>query len=263
MVMKIRADMILRQLEKRHTGGRNQEVFFTEVKNGPSWTSNNLLRLDAVAFKKSWTHPCITGYEVKVDRQDFLRDEKWPGYLQYCHRFSFACPTGLIAPDELPDGVGLIYYNQDKDCIITKRRASFRAIEIPWQMLYYLVISRIGTDRHPFFSDQREYLQAWVEDKADRRDLACKVSNKMVDQLRQAEKKANVLQNDMNLIKDKLDQIRLIEEILERHGVRTYGWALERDIEKALSNGIPPGLAECLERINQDVGRLMAAVKGA
>jgi hypothetical protein len=47
----------------------------TEVKNGPTQWGKHY-RMDAVAIKKSWANPCITCYEVKVDRQDFLRDEK-------------------------------------------------------------------------------------------------------------------------------------------------------------------------------------------
>jgi hypothetical protein len=51
MNQKIRADQITHRLEMKH----RQDAFFNQVKNGPSWTSSNLLILDAIAIKKSWT----------------------------------------------------------------------------------------------------------------------------------------------------------------------------------------------------------------
>ena len=161
---KIRAHIITHSLSKKH----EKDAFFTEVKNGSTWFSSNLLRLDAVAIKKSWRQPCITGYEVKVDRQDFLRDEKWPLYKDCCNRLYFACPTGLIEQDELPDDIGLIYYNPEKESLYTKKKALFRNIDMPVDLLYYLIICRLDSDRHPFFSDRREKLKEWVEDKDKR-----------------------------------------------------------------------------------------------
>lgn len=257
---KIRADLILRQIEKRHTRGQTPDAFFTEVKNGPTWFSNNLLRLDAVAFKKSWKNPCITGYEVKVDRQDFLRDDKWPGYRQYCHRFYFACPAGLIAPEELPDDVGLIWYNPEKDCIYTKRKAAFRDIKIPWEMLYYLVISRLDSDRHPFFSSRREYLEAWVQDKEDCRFLGYEVRNKMTQLIDSLTKQVNDLKKELERQKDDIAKAKRIEEILERHGIRTYWWRMEKDLEEALSNAMPPRLVRSLHTINEEINRIMASL---
>lgn len=246
----MRADSILRQLQKRHARGQVPDAFYTEVKNGPTIISNNLLIMDAVAFKKSWKNPCITGYEIKVSRQDFLRDEKWPGYLNYCHRFYFACPKDLIAPADLPDNVGLIYYNQEKDCIRTKRKAAFRDIEIPWEMLYYLVIARLENDRHPFFSDQREMLEAFVQDKEDRQQLGRMVNEKIFDLQNEVRK----LKREMEWRQSDIDRARKVEEILRKYGLNFF--KLEDDLEKALSRGMPPDVANGLERIGKEVDRL-------
>lgn len=60
----------------RHAG----DVFVPECKNGSTWetyySDQRLLKLDGWAMKKSWKNPCMTGYEIKVDRSDFLNDEK-------------------------------------------------------------------------------------------------------------------------------------------------------------------------------------------
>lgn len=41
--------------------------------------------------------------EYKVDRGDFLGDEKHLGYMGYCNTFSFVTPLGLATVDELRD----------------------------------------------------------------------------------------------------------------------------------------------------------------
>jgi hypothetical protein len=203
-----RTDLILRQINKRHL---HKDAFYLEVKNGPTWSSHNLLRLDAVAFKKSWTKPCITGYEVKISRQDFLRDEKWPGYRQYCHRFYFACPMNLVKLEELPEDVGLIYYNPEKDCIFTKRKALFRDIEISWEMLYYLIISRDKVQKHPFFSTTRDYIEAWLVDKENKRQLGYMVKSKMAKEIYELNEqllKANTELKNTDRDREKLKPLR-------------------------------------------------------
>ena len=50
-------------------------------------------------------------FEVKSSREDFLVDQKWQHYLDYCDHFSFAVPATF--PIELiPEGVGLILADQ-------------------------------------------------------------------------------------------------------------------------------------------------------
>jgi len=60
----------------------------------------------------------LSEYEIKVSRSDFLKDAK----KEWKHknlrdgkrttRFFYVCPDGLIKPDELPDGYGLIYVKE-------------------------------------------------------------------------------------------------------------------------------------------------------
>ena len=111
----VRADEIKRALFKRHT----DDLFLTEVKTGATWSNKDLLKFDAIAIKKSWAKPRLTGYEVKVSRSDFLNDQKWPDYLPHCRCFSFVCPKGLIQPEELTDEVGLIWYYLDSGALVT------------------------------------------------------------------------------------------------------------------------------------------------
>ena len=174
MPKKPTASQILRQLEKLHTEkpGRHpgaptlQDTFYAEVKTGPTeWqarrgnaiqgavkTNKGLLRLDAVAIKKSWTKPCFIGYEIKVSRSDFLRGRETAlcEYTKYCHKFSFVCPPDVIKISELPGDVGLIYYSPEHDCLFTKRRAMYREIDLRSPevvgMLMYLAMYRANVN---------------------------------------------------------------------------------------------------------------------
>ena len=253
--MKIRADMILRQLQKRHF--KRNDVFLTQVKNGRSWGSENLLIMDALAIRRSWTRPCYIGYEVKISRSDFVRDEKWPGYLQYCHEFYFACPVGLISPEELPKQVGLIYYDPQKDSIVTKRRALYRPIEISSEMLMYIIMSKFDDDRHPFFSDQREMLEAWVEDKKSRKELGNKVKSKLMQEIRMMKEQ----NQELKRIVGDVEVYKNIEEVLLNHGFSP--WNRERwpkDLDKALSVSMSPEVVSDINRLSQLIERLRKAV---
>jgi len=64
-------------------------------------------RIDAaiIDVKKRW----IRGFEIKISRADFLRDEKWHEYSQFCSSLSIACPEGLIEAREVQAPFGLVY----------------------------------------------------------------------------------------------------------------------------------------------------------
>lgn len=64
-------------------------------------------RIDAAIIdtSKRW----IRGFEIKVSRSDYLRDEKWQEYAEFCSSLSIVCPEGLIAKDEVPDPFGLLH----------------------------------------------------------------------------------------------------------------------------------------------------------
>ncbi len=156
MSKKVTASQILKKLEVLHaekTDPRNlPDSFYSEVKSGPSWGQGGkkLFILDAVAIKKTWTKPCIYGYEIKISRSDFFRgrDTALKQYTKFCHKFSFVCPSGVIKIDELPGDVGLIYYSPEHDVLFEKRRAMYREINLRSpevvSMLLYLAMYRCG-----------------------------------------------------------------------------------------------------------------------
>ena len=61
----------------------------------------------------------INGVEVKVSRSDWQRELKNPkkteeGVWRYCDRWWIAAPKGMVKPDELPLGWGLLEYDKEK-----------------------------------------------------------------------------------------------------------------------------------------------------
>lgn len=257
MATKVRADLIARELSLQHA--RAGDAFFTQAKNGSTWVSEGLLILDAVAIKKSWTKPCITGYEIKVDRGDFLRDEKWIYYREYCHRMYLVCPTGLIQPEELPADTGLKWYNPEKETFYTKKKAIFRDIELPVGLLYYLVISRLDQERHPFFSDTRERLEAWLENKCQTRSLGKVVQGALFQRLLDMEDRLEKTETFTKRAEKAVDQNKALLNVLEEFGIGTW-YQPEENLRKALSVKLPPKAYELITNISCNVNSLVKLV---
>lgn len=252
--MKVRADQIKHALSKRH----DDDFFCTEVKNGPSYTGE-LLIMDALAMRKSWANPCISAYEIKVSRSDFQKDQKWPGYLKYCNQFSFVCPKGLIDQDELPAEVGLIYYNPEKQTLYTKRKAKHRLIDPPVDLYIYLLMSRIESDRHPFFTNRREFIQAYLNDKENRRRLAFELGSKMSNEIKDMDDELRDLQFEVNRMRKKVEQMDKLQDMLRKYGIRPGpGW-MER-VEERISIGVDEKLKSEFWNMKRAVNRLQEMV---
>lgn len=255
--MKVRADQIKAVLAAKHA----EDFFLTEVKDGPTHTRNHF-KLDALAFKKSWANPAIIGYEIKVSRSDFQRDDKWPAYLSLCNQFSFVCPKGLIDPEELPPEVGLIYYNPDKGTLYTKRKAMHRLIDEPIDMYKYIMMSKMESDRHPFFSNQREYFEALVEDKANRRYLGYRVSEKLKQILDDYEKQVRDLQRQVDRYESDKRFEDDVKAVLQECGIN-LGWGWQNQLRKRLTVGVSGEITDEVNKLKQTVHRLeeMTTVK--
>ncbi len=159
-MVKLSSTTIFRLLTRRHS----EDVFVGECKDGPT-QGYSVGILDAWAMKKSWANPCFIGYEIKVDRQDFLRDNKWQRYLPSCNELYFACPTGLIRPEEVPADCGLLWLSKNGAMLITKKKAPYRKIEPPVNLFLYLLMNRmkVTTDT----SDKVAFWRDFVEQRRD------------------------------------------------------------------------------------------------
>jgi hypothetical protein len=148
------ATSIVKLLAEKH----HDDVFVAECKMGSSWgfdvrskgrprqgSGSGARRLDAWAMRRSWARPLFVGYEIKVSRHDFLRDTKWRSYLPVCNKFFFVCPPGLIDPDEIGEGAGLMEVFQDGAGLRTRKRAPHREVDdIALNDVFrYLLMSRV------------------------------------------------------------------------------------------------------------------------
>jgi hypothetical protein len=254
---KISSNQIEHQLEVKH----RQDCFFSQVKNGPSWTSNSLLILDAIAIKKSWAKPRITGYEIKVDRGDFVRDEKWVHYLQYCHKFYFVCPKDLIRPDELPPEVGLMYCNPENLALSTKRVAPMRTVELSTKMFYYIVMSKLESDRHPFFSSRREFFEAMIRDKTERKELSYRVKRKIADYILELRQRAETAEREAKQFERRANETDYLEEMIRKAGININRWNLQDDLEKAIKSGMPLGVERNIQNAIQTLQGVLESIK--
>lgn len=249
---KVTAEQIKYALAKKHV----KDFFLTEVKNGSTYFPplGGLKILDGLAIAKSWTRPCFTGYEVKVSRGDFLRDAKFYTYENLVHRLYIACPKGLIDRTELPESVGLVYYDPEKQALQTKKQAIHRDIEITTDMLLYIIFSKLDSDRIPFFADKREYWEAYLDGKVKNRSLACRVKSKLAaDNARLEEELDHLL-----AFKKDWDVFREIRAVLEKHSIFLYGTPerIAEQLDRNLTKKLPPAAVEVRKALERQVAVL-------
>lgn len=255
--MKIRADIIAHALEKKHRG----DFFITECKSGPTTIAAQgaLFIFDAIAVKKSWTRPCVTIYEIKVNRQDFLGDEKWAAYQQFCNRFSFVCPRGLIAPEEISTGCGLITYNPETGALFTAKKSVFMDNPLPTNVFYYILMNRLEVERHPFFSEQREYFELLVKDKDERKLLAHVVKSKLLKENRKIQTELSRLEYQAKSYQRVNDDLNKLRVILKKAGISAYP-SFSENLETALKEKLSPSIKAQIMSIQSQLNRLVGEI---
>lgn len=217
---KITAADVKSSLANRHTN----DFYMTEVKTGSTWFST-FHRIDAMAMAKSWKKPKVTIYEIKVDRNDFIRDNKCHNYYPYCHEFYFACPPDLIVRDEIDNHAGLIYSTGKSNRIIKK--ALYRDQEIPSEIFQYIIMSRISEPAYPFFNDKIEYFEAWLERRKSCQELSYKVKSEIIKRLAELEGYKERYES----IEKRLDQL---SEIFKTYDMNTWDNDLAGALKKLL-----------------------------
>ena len=237
--MQVTSSDIKKALAKKHG---DREFFITDCKNGP--TGTGLLQFDGLAIYKSWAHPNIVGYEIKVSRSDFLRDAKYSRYLPYCHEFYFVTPTGMVQRQEVEESIGLIWYNPTTGSLTTKKKAIHRNIEINAEMLLYIIMNRLDSDRLPFHSTQAEYWKDWLNNKISNRELGWQVKSKLLNQIRELEQENRRLKD----AKEELDEYNKILKVMKKHGLNTW-YNVAETLDTALSRPYPAELDTVLNQL--------------
>lgn len=205
---KFAAKDVLALLAKKHEA----DVFVPECKDGPSWGGNHF-RLDAWTMNRSWTSAKVTGYEIKVNRSDFVQDNKWQAYLACCNELYFVCPAGLIEPSELSPQVGLLWVSSTGNTLVTKKKAHFRDIEIPESVWRYIVMCRtkIVSRQHFEPPDRLEYWRNWLAEKEESRTIGWQASKKVTEYCQRIERENREL-------KQKHERYESLRQVLQELG---------------------------------------------
>lgn len=259
----ISARVVLGLLHDKH----DKDVFVAECKNGPS--DNGYRRMDAWVMKRSYAHPLIVGYEIKVNRSDFIGDEKWHKYLPYCNEFYFVCPAGLIAPEELPAEVGLMLVSKNGNRLFIKRKAAYRKTEAVdmVRLMTYIIMSRskiIGTDLNEYeavYGGKRQQWERWLADQKIDLELGYKVSSALtrrtIEEIGRARQENQRLQTEIEGFVE-------IRDLCKELNIRPGGWTARRDLTRKheeLISCLPDGFMDNLTKATNSLSALLDAVK--
>lgn len=249
----------MKALAERHS----EDVFVPECRDGASQTRSHR-RLDAWVLLKTWSPVSTIGYEIKVSRSDWRRDEKLDAYMGLCHTLYVVAPKGIVPPDELPGGVGLLEPVGDGTRLVTRRKPTRRQIDLPVDLLLYVLMSRVDIRRERPTSDYRadakawklRELREWVTTKDDRRELSMALSQKI-------RARFDAQEHRQRLLERQIEELRRIEtrivELGFDPGQSVNSWHVESRVN-ALGKIITPNILRDLELSAAALSRLRASL---
>jgi hypothetical protein len=248
------ARTVVDALEEKHQA----DVFIAECNLGSAAAACR--RMDAWVLRKSWSPWTTIGYEVKVNRQDFLNDRKWIDYLPACHELWFACPARLIDPAELPPDVGLLWLASTGRRFVTKRKAVRREPDpkrLAYLMSYALMSrARIVRDMWQANGEQETVVDKWRKflQARDGRALVGRLASRKISQIIERER------DRRHQAEHALANVQAVEQRLADLGL---GHARTRsDIERAL--GLFDGAAlNRIEHLADEIKRMVVASRPA
>lgn len=164
------AQDIKKLLEKRH----EEDIFVEEL---GAYIENVNVRIDGWAMKRG-TNMTI-GYEIKVDRKDFENDQKWHLYKEMCNELYFVCPWGLIAVEDLPQDVGLIWVAKTGGRLYSKKKAVRKNSDpiLEYKLVKSILWNRCEISKKEVYRrSQKEYWERWNETREINRGFGRRMS---------------------------------------------------------------------------------------
>ena len=253
-------------IRRRHT----RDVYVEECKDGPTWGGGHF-RLDAWAMKRSWSQPCFYGYEIKRSRGDFLKDEKWPAYLELCNVLYFVAPRDVVRPDELPPEVGLLSPSQTGTVLYTRKKAPHRTIEPPVNLLLYLLMCRawivdglsgnvVWLDQLPRPDRARAWAR-WLENQEAGSAVGHRVAEIVAD--RTAARCKEIMAENERLA-DEIAPYRNLRRVFDELKLDPSTWCGEHAAEqqvRALARQFMPGDLESLRTAHCTLGQILVRLQ--
>jgi hypothetical protein len=247
----ITADKITELLKQRH----KNDVCVPQCKTGPTYGNRWMYIMDFWVMPRSWAKPAIRAYEIKVNRSDFLNDKKWEEYLLYCNEFYFVCPRDLIYPQELPQGVGLMYVSKNCKRLTTKIKAVNRSVEIPEEIFRYILMARANIVRDQMTN--REYWENWLKQKEDDFDLGHRVSKKIRSEIK---KKICSVDEENRGLKRENANLLGVKEFCEKLNIDINGYRYESRLED-LKKGLPKEFIEAVDIIMNGLNTIKSFIE--
>ncbi len=238
---------ILDLLRVKHSG----DVFVSECKNG----GNQGLRMDVWAMKKSWANPLTVAYEIKVSRSDFINDNKWHRYLDYCNQFYFVCPAGVIKPEELPEEAGLMYVASTGSRIVTKKKSPYRrGVVVPENLYRYILMNRVEIVDSTFNGIHQEttadFWRKYMEKKRDDTNFGHRVSKRIREVII---KRIHKVEDENLGLQEENQKLREMKEFCEQQGIDLRNYNPIVSLRERL--GIPISF---IQMLNQGIKSLQA-----
>jgi hypothetical protein len=192
-----------------------------ECKDGPTWTASHL-RLDYWVLRRSWRNPAMIGYEVKSGRADWLRDDKWRGYLPLCNELWFVVEKkDAIQEGELPPEVGLLRLAGAR--LVTVRRAVWREITFPESLATYVLMcrTRIVNDVRTPERNRTDEWRAWLEEGNEARLVGRAASKKI---RRVLDERVVAVEQENARLRTENERLSALKTVLDERGVAWNGW---------------------------------------
>jgi len=240
MAMKITATDISNLLTRKYA---EKFVCVPECKVGSAWMMRTCPVIDLWCMAKSWTNARTLGFEIKISRNDFLRDHKWPDYLKYCTEFYFVAPPGIIDPSEVPEQAGLLISSKNAKMLYTKKKAPVRDVDIPDSIYRYILMwrARILIENR-YEPDKTQYWKNWLATKDEKKELGYNVSRRIRDLI--SDRILSVEAENKRLISEN-ERLQHIQRILSSLGIDRPipAYSAERQIKETLDE-INTGISE-------------------
>ena len=250
------SDKILSLLLQKHS----EDLCVPECKTGSTWFGANVRKLDLWVMKKSWAKPWVIGYEIKHSRSDFLHDNKWSEYLDYCTDFYFVAPPGVIQPEEVPGQVGLLVTSKNIARLYTKRKAIHRQVEIPETIFRYILMWRAQIIKERNALSMQEYWQNWLVERDEKKQLGWNVSKKIKEIV---EQRIDKVRSENARLRDENENLTEIKNLLKELGFKTsyFSTYQTKDKLRAKVKEIETGLPEDLMTYLDNVIRNLTLIK--
>jgi hypothetical protein len=242
----MRASDILEALKRKHA----EDIFVPQCKTGPSYGNQALGIFDAWVMLKSWAHSNFIGYEIKVDRSDFVNDNKWPKYLPYCNPFYFVCPKDVIKESEVPEGAGLYYCSLPSYRLLLKRKAPRREIDVPAGVFMYILMCRVKVTGEIEKGSEKVFWEDWLKERKLDRDLGYRVSKALKETISKEIDAAKRTNRDLEY---EVEKYKRVLDTLKELGVdpKMPEFQLVREIRRKWEQfkvGCPEGWLDTLNR---------------